>query len=89
MALNFASPSVQITEEDRTRRISTNNSKVAVIVLAASSGPINSITFISSEQELVEIFGKPNIYNYTEWLDRKSTRLNSSHDLASRMPSSA
>ena len=27
--------------------------------------------------------------NYPDWLDRKSTRLNSSHDVISRMPSSA
>lgn len=67
MALIFSSPSVQIQEIDKTQSIKTNNSKVAVIVLAADLGPLNKLTYISSETELVSVFGKPNINNYTEW----------------------
>ena len=37
----------------------------------------------------VQVLGAPPMYGYNRVLDRKSTRLNSSHPLSSRMPSSA
>ena len=67
MALNFSSPSVQIQEIDKTQTIRTNTSRTAIITLAAEIGPVNTITFVSNETELVSIFGKPNANNYTEW----------------------
>ena len=36
-----------------------------------------------------EVYGKPLVYLDNGATDRKSTRLNSSHNVASRMPSSA
>ena len=41
------------------------------------------------EGKVVEETGKYSSRNSLQTIDRKSTRLNSSHDLASRMPSSA
>ena len=39
---------------------------------------------------LVEYYGWEELGNYRDWeTDRKSTRLNSSHEIPSRMPSSA
>ena len=34
-------------------------------------------------------WGSPQYYGYEDEIDRKSTRLNSSHEIPSRMPSSA
>ena len=35
--------------------------------MTAEKGPIDEITTISSENELVEIFGKPNANNFEEF----------------------
>ena len=44
---------------------------------------------IDKLNEEIDTNGKVRIYGYTHKLDRKSTRLNSSHPTTSRMPSSA
>ena len=47
-----------------------------------------AISFVSGKDNLADIFTKP-LPGPLFLLDRKSTRLNSSHELRSRMPSTA
>ena len=53
------SPGVQVTEKDLTNVVPAVATSIAGIVLAAQKGPVDSITAIASEEELVSIFGEP------------------------------
>ena len=53
------SPGVQVTEKDLTNVVPAVATSIAGIVMAAERGPTDSITAISSEEELVSIFGEP------------------------------
>lgn len=72
MANNFSSPGISIAEIDKSARINTVNSKVAVIVLPAQKGVTNKVVYISSESDLLQQFGKPDANNYTEWFSALS-----------------
>ena len=61
------SPGVLVTEKDLTNVIPAVSTSSGGIVITAEKGPIDEITTISSEQELVEIFGKPNANNFEEF----------------------
>jgi len=61
------SPGVNVTEKDLTNVIPAVSTSSGGIVITAEKGPIDEITTISSEQELAEIFGKPNNDNFEEW----------------------
>ena len=61
------SPGVLVTEKDLTNVIPAVSTSAAGIVITAEKGPIDEITTISSENELVEIFGKPNANNFEEF----------------------
>jgi hypothetical protein len=61
------SPGVLVTEKDLTNVIPAVSTTSGGIVLTAEKGPIDEITTISSESELVENFGKPNSTNFEEW----------------------
>ena len=67
MAINLSSPGINIIEQDNTRTIRKTNTKNAIVVLPANKGELNKLTFVNSESELVNLFGKPNDYNYQEW----------------------
>ena len=53
------SPGVQVTEKDLTNVVPAVATSIAGIVMAAQKGPVDTITAISSEEELVSIFGEP------------------------------
>ena len=57
------SPGVLVTEKDLTNIIPAVSTSSAGIVIAAEKGPVDEITTISSEKELVDNFGKPNSNN--------------------------
>ena len=60
MALNLASPGVKIREVDLTiGRVDAGNDLVGAIAGPFSRGPVNTPTLVTSEQELIELFGKP------------------------------
>ena len=61
------SPGVSVTEKDLTNVIPAVSTTSGGIVLTAEKGPIDEITTISSETQLVANFGKPNASNFEEW----------------------
>lgn len=63
----FASPGVSIKEVDLTPTINVSDQNIAAVVIAAETGPVDTVTYITSEKELVETFGKPNNDNYESW----------------------
>jgi len=63
----FASPGVSIKEVDLTPTINVSDQNVAAVVIPAETGPVDTVTFVTSEKELVETFGKPNDNNYEAW----------------------
>lgn len=65
--MSFASPGVTIKEIDLTATLSVSDQNIACVVLAAEAGPVDSITYITSEKELVDTFGYPNNNNYESW----------------------
>lgn len=65
--MSFASPGITVKELELTTSPVINTENVAVIAIAATQGPVNQLTNIRTESELVSIFGKPNEYNYESW----------------------
>jgi hypothetical protein len=60
------SPGVNVTEKDLTNVIPAVSTTSGGIVITAEKGPIDEITTVSSEQELAEVFGKPNSSNFEQ-----------------------
>lgn len=63
----FASPGVQIKEVDLTATINVSDQNIGVVAIASAKGPTDEVTYVSSERELVDIFGEPSEYNYESW----------------------
>lgn len=61
------SPGVVVVEKDFTNIIPTVSSGIGAIAGRFSKGPVNMPIMISSEDELVSVFGKPNNTNANEW----------------------
>ena len=61
------SPGVLVTEKDLTNIVPAVSTSAGGIVITAEKGPVDEITTISSEKELVDNFGKPNSNNFEEW----------------------
>ena len=71
MPLNLASPGILVREVDLTiGRVDTTTDKIGGIVGPFAQGPVNVPTQITSENELVSIFGKPydTDKHYETWL---------------------
>ncbi len=63
----LASPGVLVKEVDYTATVQVADQSIAVVAIDAEKGPTDVVTYISSERELVDIFGRPNDYNYESW----------------------
>ncbi len=63
----LASPGVLIKEIDFTATVQVADQNIGVVAIDADKGPTDVVTYVSSERELVEIFGLPNDYNYESW----------------------
>lgn len=63
----LASPGVLIKEVDFTATVQVADQNIGVVAIDAEKGPTDVVTYISSERELVEIFGYPNDNNYESW----------------------
>ena len=61
------SPGVNISEIDASTSVPALVTNIGAMVGRFSKGPVGQITEISSEEELVTIFGKPNNANYKSW----------------------
>ena len=68
MASTLLSPGVAIQERDLTLgSIETVETNVGAIAGAFAKGPILTPVRVSSEAELLEVFGEPNDSNYEYW----------------------
>ena len=75
MPVNLASPGIKVREVDLTvGRIDPSSPGIGAIVGPFSKGPVNLPTLITSEQELIDVFGKPDTSNnlYEYWLTASS-----------------
>ena len=63
----LVSPGVQVKEVDLTNVVPAVSTTSGGIVITAEKGPIDEVTQITSENELVEIFGKPTSSNFEEF----------------------
>ena len=68
------SPGVQVREKDLTNVIPAVATSIGGIVMAAQRGPVDEITAIASEEELVSIFGKPQTTGsqFEDWMSAAS-----------------
>jgi len=55
----LVSPGVQVNEIDLTNVIPAVSTTIGAIVMATEKGPVSSIVDIGSEEQLIQIFGKP------------------------------
>ena len=60
----LVSPGVQVREIDLTNVIPAVSTSIGAIAGPFEKGPVSSVTTISSEEQLVSIFGKPNSSNF-------------------------
>lgn len=67
MASTQLSPGVVVLERDLTNVVNSTVDNVAAVVGAFEKGPIEDITTITSEKELLETFGRPNNLNFEGW----------------------
>jgi len=67
MASTQLSPGVVVKERDLTSVASATVDNVAACVGSFEKGPIEDITAITSEKELLDIFGRPTENNYEYW----------------------
>ena len=61
------SPGVLVKEIDLTNVVPATATSIGGIVGAFEKGPMNEITTVDSEKQLVEVFGKPNNSNFETW----------------------
>jgi hypothetical protein len=67
MASTQLSPGVVVLERDLTSVANATVDNVAAIVGSFEKGPVEAMTTVTSERELLSIFGRPNEYNYEYW----------------------
>ena len=67
MASTQLSPGVVVLEKDLTTVANATLDNVAVVVGSFEKGPVNKIVDITSEKELLSVFGRPNDYNFEYW----------------------
>ena len=65
--MTLASPGVLVKEVDFTATVQVGDQSIGVVAIDAERGPTDQVTYVASERELVEIFGRPNNNNYESW----------------------
>ena len=63
----LSSPGVHVREIDLTNIVPSVATTVGAIALPAERGPSGSIVTVGSEQDLLQVFGKPNASNFEWW----------------------
>ena len=66
------SPGVLVQEKDLTRIITAVSTSIGAVAGPFNRGPVGEVVAISSEQELVETFGKPDSTNFEYWFSASS-----------------
>ena len=61
------SPGVQSQEVDLTNVVPASATSIGAVAGAFAKGPMNQVTTIESEKQLIEIFGNPNNSNFETW----------------------
>jgi len=67
MPLSQLSPGVVIREIDNSTVTTVSNPAYGAVVGAFERGPVNEIRVINTEEQLKQVFGKPNDSNYETW----------------------
>lgn len=68
----LVSPGVHVKEIDLTNVVPAVTTSIGAIAGAFEKGPVNTVTTISSEEELLKVFGKPNGSNFETWFTASS-----------------
>jgi hypothetical protein len=63
----LVSPGVHVREIDLTNVVPAVSTSIGAIAGPFAKGPVSSITAISSEEQLLQTFGKPNSSNFEWW----------------------
>ena len=66
------SPAVIVQEQDLSSYVSADSVTTGAVVGNFEWGPVNTITKITSEGNLVQYFGKPYDWNYKDWFTAKN-----------------
>ncbi len=67
----LVSPGVHVKEIDLTNVVPTVSTSIGAIAGAFEKGPVNEVVTISSEEELLKVFGKPNGSNLKRGLQHQ------------------
>ena len=67
MTLSQLSPGVVIREVDNSTVTTVSNPAFGAIAGAFERGPVNELRIISTEEQLKQVFGKPNSNNFETW----------------------
>jgi len=70
--VDLVSPGVAIKEKDLTTSVRNEPTSIGAIGIIAEKGPMDQVVIIESEQQLVNIFGKPNTTNHQYWFSAAS-----------------
>ena len=68
----LSSPGVHVREIDLTNVVPSVATTIGAIAMPAQKGPVDEITTIGSEEDLVKTFGKPNASNFEWWFTASS-----------------
>ncbi len=66
------SPGVLVQEKDLTNIIPAVSTSIGAYAFNATRGPVSEVTLITSEQDLVSVFGKPTQSNFEEYFTASS-----------------
>ena len=67
MASTQLSPGVVVLERDLTNVINSTVDNIAALVGSFEKGPVEEVNTVTSEKELLAIYGKPTEYNFEYW----------------------
>jgi len=70
--VDLVSPGIAIKEKDLTTSVRNEPTSIGGIAIISERGPMDQVVTIQSEQQLVNIFGKPNTTNHQYWYSAAS-----------------
>ena len=76
--VDLVSPGIAIREIDLTTSVRNEPTSIGGIAILAQKGPIDEVITVESEEQLANIFGKPNTTNHQYWFSAASFLMYSS-----------